>query len=237
MKGGLRSAAGFLTTLGGAAVLSPAAVPWFGPVGAAVGLTVGATWWLGAEAFPVGVAAGLALVADAALTGLLHFDGLADSSDGLLASVDRERRLEIMRTPDVGAFGVVVLVLAIGLRWVSLASLVPHIGLIGGLWAASRTLMAAALGVQRSARPAGLTTPFRSRRGGVMAVLVGLPVAFGLGATASWSGIGAVAGGLVGGCVVLWFAQRRIGGQTGDVLGAAGIAVEVVGLVLATFVG
>jgi adenosylcobinamide-GDP ribazoletransferase len=45
-------------------------------------------------------AAALAIGVDLALTGMLHFDGLVDSADGLLPHLSRERRLEVMRTPD-----------------------------------------------------------------------------------------------------------------------------------------
>ena len=237
VKTGLRSAVGFLTTVGGAATLSPSAVPWFGPVGAVLGAAVGATWWLAAQVLPSGLAAGTALFVDGILTGLLHLDGLADSADGLLASVDRARRLEIMRQPDIGAFGVVVLILVVGMRWAALGSLHPQIGLVAGLWAGSRTLMAAALGIQGSARPAGLTAPFRSRSGAGFATAVGLPLALLLGATAGWRGVGAVIGGLAGGLAVLLFAERRLGGHTGDVLGAAGVVAEAVGLIVASVRG
>ena len=76
-------------------------------------------------AFPPAVAGGLAVAADLALTGMLHLDGLADSADGLLPPLPRDRRLAVMRSPDVGAFGVAAVVSAIGLRWAALAALDP----------------------------------------------------------------------------------------------------------------
>ena len=234
---GIRSALGFLTTLGGAAELSPAAVPWFGPLGALVGLAVGGAWWLSGRVLPAALAAGVALIVDGALTGFLHLDGLADSGDGLLPSVERARRLEIMRQPDVGAFGVVVLILVMGMRWAALSALPPNVPLIAGLWTVSRTVMAAALGLQSPARPGGLTAPFRSRAKAGAAVAIGLPLALVLGGLAGWRGVGAVVAAVLGGCCVLLFAQWRLGGHTGDVLGAAGVIAEAVGLVVASVRG
>ena len=112
----MRSALGFLTILGGAAPLDRRAPAWFGLVGAFVGLGVGAVWWAAADLWPAVLAALLAVGVDAVLTGMLHLDGLADSADGLLPPVERERRLAIMAAPDVGAFGMVVLVLVLAGR-------------------------------------------------------------------------------------------------------------------------
>src|SRR5215216_7002194 len=94
-----------------------------------VGLVIGAlTWlvWKGAMLlFPSLVAGIIALIAWVALTGGLHLDGLADCCDGLLASVSVERRLEIMKDPHLGAFGVIGLILILFLKATVLASLLP----------------------------------------------------------------------------------------------------------------
>src|SRR5918995_1030567 len=88
---------------------------------------------------------------------MLHLDGLADTADGLLPPVDRARRLAIMATPDVGAFGLVALVLVIATRIGSLAALEPDLLLVTGLWAASRAAMAITLAVVPYARSEGGT--------------------------------------------------------------------------------
>src|SRR4029453_1116990 len=100
-------------------------------------------------------------------TGMLHLDGLADSADGLLPPLPRDRRLAVMRSPEVGAFGVAAVVTAIGLRWAALAALIPPGGdlpatrlfLLGGLWAASRAVMAGTL----------LLAPYAGAEGGLAA--------------------------------------------------------------------
>ena len=92
-----------------------------------VGLVTGAlTWliWKGAMLlFPPFVAGVIALVTWVALTGGLHLDGLADCCDGLFASVSPERRLEIMKDPRTGAFGVIGLILVLLLKAGALMSL------------------------------------------------------------------------------------------------------------------
>ena len=89
---------------------------WFGPAGALIGAVLGALWWGATNVWPAPVAAAIVVAADLAVTGLLHVDGLADSADGLLPHLDRERRLAVMATPDVGAFGVAVVAVVLLLR-------------------------------------------------------------------------------------------------------------------------
>jgi adenosylcobinamide-GDP ribazoletransferase len=231
----MRSALGFLTVVGGAAPPDRRAPAWFGVVGALVGLAVGGLWWAAGEIWPPLVAAVLAVAADAALTGMLHLDGLADSADGLLPPVDRGRRLAIMASPDVGAFGMAAVALVLVARVAALASLAPEPLLVAGLWAGTRAAMALTLGRVPYARgPGGTASGFAGGTGvaaaaatlaaGAVAVVVALGPLPGL-ATAL-----AAAAGFVG---VVALAVRRIGGYTGDVLGAAGVVAETVGLIVA----
>ena len=86
-------------------------------------------WWLAGRVWPAAVAAVVAVAVDAAVTGCLHLDGLADAADGLLPAVGRARRFEIMADPRVGAFGAVALVLVLSLRVTALAATVgPPVG-------------------------------------------------------------------------------------------------------------
>ena len=232
----MRRALAFLTPVGGAAAPSSAAVPWFPVVGALLGAAVGAVWWGADRLWPPAVAAGLALAADLLLTGALHADGLADTADGLLPPLDRERRLDVMADPRTGAFGVVAVVTVLLLRWAAFASQDPSVLAVAGIWCASRTAMAVALMAGRYARPGGLATAFQGGRSRT------LPVAAGGGMAASAlaatglglvPGVAAVLAVFGGAAVVLWLAMRRIGGYTGDVLGAAGLVGETAGLLVA----
>src|SRR5580704_4194860 len=112
----MRRALSFLTVLGRADVPNARTLSWFPVVGAAVGALVGGAWWAAGRLWPPAVAALVAVAVDAGLTGCLHLDGLADSADGLIPPVTRERRFEIMADPRVGAFGAVALVVVLGLR-------------------------------------------------------------------------------------------------------------------------
>jgi adenosylcobinamide-GDP ribazoletransferase len=133
---GLRQAVGFLSVVGGAEPPGPGALGWFPVAGAVIGAAVGGVWWAADQIWPRAVAGAVAIVADLALTGMLHLDGLCDAADGLLAPVARERRLEIMRAPDVGAFGVGAAVVVLLARWAAFSTLAAAPLLVAGLWAA-----------------------------------------------------------------------------------------------------
>jgi adenosylcobinamide-GDP ribazoletransferase len=229
----MRSAIGFLTVVGGAAAPDRRAAAWFGPVGALVGLAVGAAWWVAGELWPPVVAAVLAVAVDAALTGMLHLDGLADAADGLLPPVDRSRRLAIMSAPDVGAFGVVALVLVLAARVAALAALAPDPLLVAGLWAGSRASMALTMAAVPYARDRGAASGFAGPSGGPALVTLVVAAAVVVATTGGLAGAATVAGLAAGFGSVVVLAVRRLGGYTGDVLGAAGVVAETIGLLVA----
>lgn len=205
---------------------------WFPLVGCLLGLAVGGAWYGAGEVWGPLVAASLVVVVDLALTGLLHADGVADSADGLLPHMDRERRLEVMRASDVGAFGVAVVGALLVVRVAGFSELAPSVALVVALWCASRTAMALIPAALPYARGEGLASAFFARRSVV--ALYGVAVAFAV-ATVFEGGRGAVAVGatLMAAGLVALLAWRRLGGFTGDVLGAAGLVGETVGLVAA----
>jgi adenosylcobinamide-GDP ribazoletransferase len=229
----MRGAVGFLTIVGGAAAPDRRSAAWFAPVGAVVGLVVGAVWWTAGELWPPLLAATLAVAADAALTGMLHLDGLSDSADGLLPPLDRARRLDVLSDPRAGVFGVVTVVLVLGLRVAALAALDPDPLLLAGLWGAARAAMGVALAIVPYARPGGglasafADTPLVAPVVGGAVALVLVPVAIG------WPGLAAAGALVAGSAAVLLLARARLGGYTGDVLGAAGVVGETCALVVA----
>lgn len=229
----MRAALGFLTVVGGAAPPDRRAAAWFGAVGALVGLAVGGTWWAAAEIWPPLLAAVLAVAVDAALTGFLHLDGLADSADGLLPPVERARRLAIMATPDVGAFGVAALVLVLVTRVAALATLTPDVLLVAGLWAAARAGMAVTMALVPYARESGTASGFAGHPVGAPAVAAALALVVAALAVDGWAGPATAAAAVGGFVAVVALAVRRLGGYTGDVLGAAGVVAETVGLLVA----
>lgn len=223
------SALGFLTVLGGARTPDRATFAAFPLVGALIGAALAGVWLLASELWSPGVAAVLVVAADLAITGMLHLDGLADSADGLLPHLPPERRLAVMRAPDVGAFALAVVPVVLLARWAALATdLVEPLALVG-VWAASRTVLAAVPAVVPYAREQGLASSMLDGARPWVAVwlvpaLVVLVIA--QGAT------GAVALGVLvaTGTGVVALARRRIGGFTGDVLGATAVLAETVAL-------
>jgi adenosylcobinamide-GDP ribazoletransferase len=231
----MRRALSFLTPLGGAAIPDARTLSWFPAVGALLGAALGGVWWGAEQLWPPAVAAAIVIVADLALTGLLHADGLVDAADGLLPQVvTRERRLELMAEPTVGAYGVAVLGAALLLRVTALASMEPDVLLIAGIWCGSRTAMAvAARAVPYARAGGGLATAMLGRSWRAVG-LIGVVGAVGLATLAERDAAPlAVVVGLLASAGVVWIARRRLGGFTGDVLGAAGVVGETVALVVA----
>ncbi len=229
----MREALAFLTVVGRPSPPTPRALRWFPVVGAAVGGVVGTVWWLTDQAFPALLAAALVVAVDLAVTGLLHADGLADAADGLLPPASRARRLEIMRTPDVGAFGVAVLVVVLLTRVGALAARPADVGLIVGLWCVSRTLVAVAPAWLPYARETGLATPLLAAPATPVVGLAVLPATALAVVTTGWVAGAAIAAALLAGTAVLALARVRLRGFTGDVLGATILVAETVGLVVA----
>jgi len=211
-----------------------AAASWAWPLaGALFGLIAAVaaslSLWLGLGA---GIAAALVIAVQVICTGAMHEDGLADSADGLWGGYDRDRRLEIMKDSRIGTYGVLALVLAMILRWSALSALFAtgHVwGALIGVAAISRAPMAAVMGWLPAARPSGLSQgvgqPSQDtvRFGFIAAGLVGfvflgltvVPVAAFVAATAFAAGR---------------IAQDKIGGQTGDILGATQQLSEIAAL-------
>src|SRR5262249_10423833 len=163
----MRRAVSFLTPFGGAADPKPSALAWFPLVGAIIGLAVGGGGWAAARAGAPPAPAAVAVVADRALTGLLHLDGLADAADGLLPPLPRARRLEVMADPHLGAFGVAGLAIVLLTRFGAFASMAPSLLAVAALWAGSRTAMAVTAGTVPYARPAGLAGAVLGPRAGL----------------------------------------------------------------------
>lgn len=200
-----------------------------------VGLTVGALTWLAWKGtmliFPPTAAGIVTLAVWVALTGGLHLDGLADCCDGLLSSATPERRLEIMKDPRLGAFGVIGLILILLLKAAILGALTASASL-GIILAASLSrwcvLPAALLPL---ARPGGMGADFASglRRASIfVSALLPLGIALALGPR----GILSALTGLCAATLVLLLARSRIGGVTGDVFGMVIEVVETIVLLV-----
>ncbi len=230
----MRSAVAFLTTFGRSRPPGATTFDWFPVVGLAIGALLGGVWWGASRLWAAPVAGAVVVAADLAVTGMLHFDGLVDAADGLLAHLPRERRLAVMATPGVGAFGVAAGAVAILLRWAALSATRPAVLLLAALWCLSRTAMAVVARTQPYARDeSGLPSAFA---GGRRWLPLGAGAAAAAGLACAWkpaAGAAAVAAGVAAAAGTALLARRRLGGYTGDVLGACGILAETAGLLVA----
>lgn len=204
------------------------AVLWFPMVGVLIGgLLIGAYWLL--RDLPAGVRSAMLLMLWVILSGGLHLDGLADCLDGLFASTTIERRLEIMRDSRTGAYAVVGMVVVLLLKNAALGSISSPEALLLAPAAGRSALLLGAL--FPSARSSGLGAAFRDalspvRAAAALVPLLVLAVLFGI------RGVLAVFVSALAAFLVFNFARLRIGGISGDVLGAACELVEVLVLIL-----
>jgi adenosylcobinamide-GDP ribazoletransferase len=189
-----------------------------------------------ALAMPPLVCAALAIAALVVATGALHEDGLADVADGFGGGATRARKLEIMRDSRIGAYGGAALALALILRVAALAALLDQgagIAMAGLVLAgaASRAFALAPLALLGPARAEGLGAGVgRLGAGGALAaagaaLIVG--VGLGLGALGLGRAILALLLALAAALAMTAIARRQIGGQTGDVAGAAQQTAEI----------
>jgi len=206
-----------------------------------VGLALGLIGWAVhagalASGAPAPVAAVLALAALALATGALHFDGLADFADGIGGGRDRAHALEIMRDSRVGSYGVLALILIVALWLAALASLGAAAGLapflvIGAL---SRVAMIGLQETQPAARSDGLGRMAAGRSG--RARLSAAAAVLLAGLAVGWQGVALAATCAVVAAGTGVLARRKLGGITGDVLGATQLLAEAFcWAVLATF--
>jgi len=230
----LAAAVTFLTVVGRGRAPTRASLVWFGPVGLLIGAVCGLARWGAGAWWAATVAAALTVGVDLVLTGALHLDGLADSADGLLPHLERDRRLKVMAAPDVGAFAVAAVVVTLLLRTGTLATADLHgwhwAAVLAGLWCGARAAMTVIVTSVPYARPeGGLATAFAGGQWwaavpGVVLAVIAVTVGDG------GRGLLALAGGALAATGVVALARRRLGGFTGDVAGAAGIVLETAGL-------
>lgn len=232
----VRSALGLLTRLPLPAMENPrgAAAAWAWPV---VGVVVGGiaalvAWAMLAIDLPVGIVAGVVLVTQIMVTGALHEDGLADVVDGFFGGWTKEQRLEIMKDSHIGSYGTLALILAVGLRWQALTIVCPTPFAIVAVAALSRAPMAVMMSTLTNARGTGLAQSV----GRPTMQVAGIAIVIGVAASVLTAGALATMGMLIfmflATVTVAQTAKTRIGGQTGDVLGATQQVCEVAGLVV-----
>jgi len=207
---------------------------WFPWVGGLLGLTFAGAGMALVRGFPPPVAAALLLTLPVLLTRGLHLDGLADTADGLGGGRTPAERLAVMKDSRLGAFGGAALVLALLLKFSLLLALLelsrwPFLVLFPVL---SRWGMVFLAFLSPYARPeGGLGQAMTQGAGpGILICATAGALAWALTLGGWLGGMLLAAAGLGAALMSVWF-QKKLGGITGDVLGAANEILEI--LVLA----
>lgn len=201
---------------------------YFPLVGIVVGAIGAGVYAAAALLLPAPVAAVLSTAATIYATGAFHEDGFADTCDSLGGGMTRERVLEIMKDSRVGAYGAIGVVCMLGAKCSALAML-PPAGAIGALLLAhplSRLAATSLIWRMEYARAEGKAKPLAERMTtaefGIASMTVAIAAAL-LLASGTLELRAVLAALLAAGAATWWLARKfaqRIGGYTGDCLGA-----------------
>jgi adenosylcobinamide-GDP ribazoletransferase len=208
---------------------------YYPAIGLLLGLILWVVYWGFSFFLPRTLCDGLVILVLVILTGALHLDGLADTLDGMAAGKAPEERLRIMKDHRVGTFGVVGLILVLGFKFLALHSmLIQDVGkaLLVALTLSRWSMVQLTYRAPYARREGGLGLPFKEnlkKKEMVIATVSSLAVSFFVlrfwGAML-WLGVGIFT------LLFQSFFERRIGGITGDILGAANEMNEVLALIL-----
>jgi adenosylcobinamide-GDP ribazoletransferase len=207
---------------------------WFSLVGQIVGVLAAAVFLAAGRLWSGAAPAVLAIGAGIWITGAFHEDGLADAVDGMGGGTTPEARLQIMKDSRIGTYGVVALILVIGLRIVALAAIPGWRGAIAlvaahGLGrAAAVAAMAAQPYVGAAATAKAAASPQHPGVGN--ALFAGLAALWPFALMPPHAAGLAIGLAAAAGAIVALLAQSLIGGRTGDTLGAIEQAAETAAL-------
>jgi len=202
-------------------------------VGMFVGLLCALVFLLSSQLFEIALAVALMMMCSVLITGAFHEDGLADTFDGVGGGLTRNKALDIMKDSRLGTYGSLALVLILLLKFTSLSSLnttVIVIGLVAG-HGLSRLSSVVVMLSSQYVRDHGTGKPVANgidQTSSVIVLLTGLVclllTLFGVSLTAMVFGLIGLG---VGHLVMRWFYTKKLGGYTGDTLGAVQQVSEV----------
>ncbi|MBT4625472.1 MAG: adenosylcobinamide-GDP ribazoletransferase [Rhodospirillales bacterium] len=183
-----------------------------------------------------GLAVLLAMALMALMTGGLHEDGLADVADGFGGGNDPATKLAIMHDSRIGTYGVLALIFSVGIRALALIEIQQSVNAFVVLVAAavfSRAILPAMMAIQPHARDDGLSVVAGRPSGGgaLLAIIIGGGISFDVfypDIVVTLIAMGLAASGVL---LLGVIAKRQIGGQTGDVIGAAQQIAETLFLI------
>lgn len=210
-----------------------AAARYFPLVGALVGAIGAIVFVLSDYVFPQPVAVLVSMGATLLATGAFHEDGLADTFDGVGGSATRERSLEIMKDSRIGTYGAGALVLALALKSAALFAMPVDamVWLLIAAHAVSRFSSVFVIATSCYVRDHGTGKPVAA---GLSLAAFGFATASAIviltmfGLSVSWkAALGATVGAMMGHIALRLFFERKLGGYTGDCLGAVQQASEI----------
>ncbi|MGI4878735.1 MAG: adenosylcobinamide-GDP ribazoletransferase [Janthinobacterium lividum] len=215
------------------------AVKWFPLVGTLIGAVTAAVFVGTGAIWPRRIAVVIALIVEGRLTGAFHEDAVADFCDGFGGGRDADHVRAIMKDSRIGSYGALGLVLAVGLRAAAIVGLDPGIAVAAIVASATfgRLLAVAAMAaIPPAAAGTGLAKDIGETigvRDVALATLLALP---GLALLAVARPLALLAAIAAAALFLLWFRRlllRRIGGSTGDCLGFAAYAGQLILLLAA----
>jgi len=214
------------------------ATRYFPLVGLLVGTFAAAVLWLAGRVLPPHPAIVLSMLASVLMTGAFHEDGLADSADGFGGGWEKAQVLAIMKDSRIGSYGAITLVLALALKYFSLESL-GNLALLAlpVIHASSRSVALMLMASMSYVREDNTSRAKPVAEGlGHTEWIVGLafglapPIgAFALGWLKPGAALAVLLASLVSGLLCAGYFKRRIGGYTGDALGACQQVAELTG--------
>lgn len=201
---------------------------YFPAAGLLIGLLDLLVFWLAGHWFAASATALLVVIADTFITGGLHMDGLADTVDALSSHRSRDRMLEIMKDSRIGTFGVLGLLAVLSIKWCMYTSLAAcaasfswyHWGLVTAIPVISRMVMAILIFISEYARKEGMGGLFFAYKTSMnlpAAILMGILFSLVCGRYA----VVLLVLGTVVGLLFRKYCYSKIGGMTGDTLGAS----------------
>lgn len=206
-------------------------VPYFPAVGIAIGTAAAGLDYALGYILPLPVTSTLVVIFLLAISGALHMDGLADTADGFFSSRPRQQILEIMRDSRTGPMGVMAIVCVLILK-VTLLTAIPQ----GSRWwvllltpFAGRCALLINMAVIPYARKeGGLAALFYEHRSRFNLVWALMALATFGWLTGGWAGLTAAMSSFVFGLLFAVYVYYKIGGSTGDTLGAACELTELI---------
>lgn len=209
-------------------------------VGMLVGAIAAAALWLAALWLPLPLAVGLSMAAGILVTGAFHEDGLSDFADGFGGGHTKEKMLAIMKDARVGSYGAIAIVLALLLKYQALAelggahSLPLTAAALVAAHAVSRLMAASIMLTQQyvreddsaRARPAAQRMSFAGFAVALLTAVAALAILHAAGAHPA-AILAAAGAALLMRAYLAWRLQKRLGGYTGDCLGAVQQLAEI----------